>query len=141
MRKVCLKKAVHLRKTLRYLSVTVKEKSSSFGDNQGVVTNSSLPYLSLSKRHNALAYHRVQEMIAANILGYYWVDGKNNPAFASKNWNYSQIWHLLKPLLFYSGNTQDLLDIKEDNTIMENKISASLQETFYQMLPTYNGNK
>jgi hypothetical protein len=28
----------------------------------------------------------------------------------SKHWGYQNIWHLLKPLLFYSGSTIDLLD-------------------------------
>jgi hypothetical protein len=81
-------------------------------------------------------------MIAANILGYYLVDGKNNPAdFVSKHWSYPQIWHLLKPLSFYSGNTQDLLDSKEENTIMDNKINASSQETPYHMFPMCYDNK
>jgi hypothetical protein len=99
-----------------------------FGDNQAVITNSSILHSSLSKRHNALAYRCVREMIAANILGYYLVDGKNNPDdFASKHWRYRQIWHLLKSLFFSSGNTQDMLNSKEDNTVMDNKINASLQ--------------
>jgi hypothetical protein len=82
-------------------------------------------------------------MIAANILGYYWIDGKKNPAYiVSKHKSYPQIWHLLKPLLFYSGNTLDLLDIKEDNTIMDNyNINASSQEASYHMFLTYNDNK
>jgi hypothetical protein len=41
-----------------------------FDDNQAVVMNSSIPHSSLNKRHNALFYHRVREMIAAKILGY-----------------------------------------------------------------------
>jgi hypothetical protein len=63
-------------------------------------------------------------MIAANILYYYWIDGKKNPAdIVSKHWSYPQIWHLLKPLLFYLRNTQDQLDITEDTTIMDNNNS------------------
>jgi hypothetical protein len=70
-----------------------------FGENQAIVMNSSIPHSSLNKRHNALSYHRVREMIAAKILGYYWIDGKLNPAdIVSKHWSYPQIWHLLKPL-------------------------------------------
>jgi hypothetical protein len=80
-------------------------------------------------------------MTAANILGYYLVDGKNNQSdFVRKNQSYPQIWHLLKPLLIYSGNTQDLCDRKEDNTIMENKMNASLQEKSYHSFSTYNDN-
>jgi hypothetical protein len=82
-------------------------------------------------------------MIAANILGYYWIDGKKNQAdIISKHWSYPQIWHLLQPLLFYSGNTQDLLDITEDSTIMDNNNSnASSQEASYHISLPYNDNK
>jgi hypothetical protein len=66
-------------------------------------------------------------MIAANILGYYWIDGKKNPAdTVSKHWSYPQIWHLLKPLLFYSGDTFDLLE--EENILRKNHILISSQE-------------
>jgi hypothetical protein len=59
----------------------------------------------MSKILSALSYHRVKEMIAAKILGYYWIDGKLNPSdIVSKQWAYPQVWHLLKPLLFYSGD-------------------------------------
>ena len=38
----------------------------------------------------------------------------NYPAdVVSKHWSYPQVWHLLKPLLFYSGNTSDLIDEDE----------------------------
>jgi hypothetical protein len=101
-----------------------------------------LKKFSLRKRKNALAYHRVRELIAANILGYYWVDGKNNPAdCVSKHWSYPHIWHLLKPFLFYSGNTPDLLDIKENDNLMDNRINASSQEASYHMFLTYNDEK
>jgi hypothetical protein len=100
--------------TFQYLGVPVNEKSFMFGDSQAVVNNSSIPHSSLNKRHNALAYHRVREMIAANVLGYYWIDGKANPAdIVSKQWGYPQVWHLLKPILFYSGDTADLIHRKD----------------------------
>ncbi len=73
--------------------------------------NSTIPHLSLNKRHNALAYHCVREMIAAKVLGYYWIDGKDTPAdIVSKHWGYQQVWKLLKPLLFYSGDAAELIE-------------------------------
>jgi len=45
---------IDLRMTLRYLGVPVVEKSCLFGDNQSVVTSSTIPHSSLNKRHNAL---------------------------------------------------------------------------------------
>ena len=38
-----------------------------FGDNQSVITSSTIPHSRLSKRHNALSYHRVREAIVAKI--------------------------------------------------------------------------
>jgi hypothetical protein len=108
--RVSVDQIIDFRTTLRYLGVPVNNKSFMFGDNQAVVINSSIPHSSLNKRHNALAYHRVREMIAAKILGYYWIDGKKNPAdIVSKHWSYPQVWHLLKAILFYSGDTKDLI--------------------------------
>jgi hypothetical protein len=101
-----------------------------FGDNQAVVSNSTIPHSSLSKRHNALAYHRVREMISAKILGYYWIDGKRNPTdILSKHWSYPQVWHLLKPLLFYSGEKFDLLE--EENNVTKYHILITSQELSY----------
>jgi hypothetical protein len=52
-------------------------------------------------------------MIAAKVLGYYWIDGKMNPVdIVSKHWAYRQIWHLLKLLLFYYPG--DLIDCEEE---------------------------
>jgi hypothetical protein len=67
--RIAVDQIIDLRTTLRYLGVPVHKKSFMFGDNQSVVINSTIPYSSLNKRHNALAYHRVREMIAADILG------------------------------------------------------------------------
>ena len=93
--RISVDQIIDLQTTLRYLGVPVHHKSYMFGDNQAVVMNSSIQHSSLNKRHNALSYHRLREMIAAKILGYYWIDGKLNPAdIVSKHWAYLQIWHL-----------------------------------------------
>jgi hypothetical protein len=112
---IAVDQIIDLRTTLRYLGVTANNKSFMFEDNQAVVTNSSIPLSSLNKRHNALAYHCVREMIAAKIVGYYWIDGEKNPAdVVSKHWSYPQVWYLLKPLLFYSGDTKNLITYEEN---------------------------
>ena len=112
--RIAVDQIMDMRMTLRYLGVSVRSKSFMFGDNQAVVTNSTIPHSTLNKRHNALAYHRVREMIAAKVLGYYWIDGKSNPAdIVSKHWGYQQVWPLLKPILFYSGDTGLLFDDEE----------------------------
>jgi hypothetical protein len=112
--RIAVDQIIDLRTTLRYLGIPVKQKSFMFGDNQAVVTNSTIPHSSLNKRHNALSYHRVREMIAAKILGYYWIDGKKNPAdVVSKHWGHQQVWHLLKPLLFFCDDLYVNVDPRE----------------------------
>jgi hypothetical protein len=92
-----------------------------FGDNPAVVTNSTITHSSLNKGRNAVSYHRVIELLAAKIVGYYWIDGKKNPAVVvSKHWGHQQVWNLLKQLLFFSGDTESIIngrekDIKEVN--------------------------
>jgi hypothetical protein len=36
-------------------------KAYMFGDNESVITSSTIPHSSLNKRHNALSYHRVMK--------------------------------------------------------------------------------
>jgi hypothetical protein len=97
---------IDLRNTLRYLGVPIKSKSYMFGDNKSVVTSATIPNSGLNKRHNALSYHRVREAIAAKIINFSWIDGKKNPAdVLSKHGGYPQMMPLLKPLLFWRGDT------------------------------------
>lgn len=77
-----------------------------FGDNLSVVTSSSVPHSTLSKRHNALAYHRVREAVAAGITKIFHIEGLKNPAdVLTKHLGYQQAWPHIKPLLFWRGDT------------------------------------
>ena len=98
-----------LRYTLMYLGVPVRSKSYMFGDNKSVVDSASIPSSTLSKKSTLASYHRVREAIAAGYLQFNWKDGKSNPAdILSKHWEFANIWPLLKPLLFWKGDTDEL---------------------------------
>ena len=100
---------IDLRYTLMYLGVPVRSKSYMFGDNKSVVDSASIPTSTLSKKSTLASYHRVREAIAAGYLQFYWKDGKSNPAdIFSKHWEFANIWPLLKPLLFWKGDTDEL---------------------------------
>jgi hypothetical protein len=72
-----------------------------FGDNQSVVTSSTLPHSVLKKRHNLLSYHHVREAIAAGILRFFHMFGSENPAdVLTKHLGHSVFYRLLKPFLF-----------------------------------------
>ena len=100
---------IDLRYTIMYLGVPVRSKSYMFGDNKSVVDSASIPTSTLSKKSTLASYHRVREAIAAGYLQFNWKDGKSNPAdILSKNWEFANIWPLLKPLLFWKGDTDEL---------------------------------
>jgi hypothetical protein len=82
-----------LRYTLCMLGVPAVH-SYMIVDSKSVVLNSTVPHSQLNKRHNALAYHRVQEAIAADILRFFHIDGKKNPAdILSKLCGHLEAWH------------------------------------------------
>ena len=99
-----------IRTTLRYFGVPVG-KSVMFGDNKSVLDSSTIPHSKLTKRHTVLSYHWVREAVAAKVLSFFHIPGKDNPAdVLSKHWGYQQVWPLLQPLLFWEGDTMGILD-------------------------------
>ena len=97
---------IDFRTTLRYLGVPIRDKSYMFGDNKSVVTSSTIPNSTISKRHHLASYHRVREAIAAKFISFHWKDGKSNPAdILSKHWEFATVWPMLKPILFWRGET------------------------------------
>ena len=81
-----------------------------FGDNETVVKGSSIPHIKLHKRHNALSYHRVRHAQAAGIVDVNHIPGIINPAdIMTKHWDMATIYPILRPLLFWEGDTAELL--------------------------------
>lgn len=110
--KTAVQQIAAFRTTLRYLGVPVSGPTYLFGDNESVVKSGSIPHSLLHKRHHALAYHKVREAIASGMVSFHHLPGVINPAdILSKHWGHSCLYHqLLKPILFYFGDTLDLLD-------------------------------
>jgi hypothetical protein len=113
--KTCVERDINLRTLLRYLGVPIYNKAYMFGDNESVVNSSSTPHVKLHKRHNALSFHRVREAVAIKIIGYYHIRSETNPSdVLSKHWGYSQVWPLLRCVLFWRGDTALLLTEQEE---------------------------
>ena len=126
--RICIEQIIDLRTTLRYLGVPIREKSYMFGDNQSVVNSSMQVHAKLHKRHNILSFHRVREAIAAGIVTFQFIPGHLNPAdILSKHWGYSQIWNRLKALLFWHGDTANILD-SDDATSDKRGVTKSEQD-------------
>jgi len=113
--RTCVEQVIDLRTMLHYLGVPIRKKSYMFGDNKSVVDSSITPHAKLHKRHMALSFHRVREAITVKIIAFYHIVGETNPAdILSKHWGYSSVWSLLKALMFWQGDTMDILDLVEE---------------------------
>ena len=112
--RIVVDQIIALRTDLRYFSILIYKKSYLFGDNKNLITSSTIPYSSLIKRHNALAYHCVHEAIVSGFLKFIKIDGVKNPAdILSKHCGMAKAWPLLQPLLFWSGDTVKIRTKKE----------------------------
>ena len=71
---------VEMRYKLRMLGVPIRQRSMMYGDNMSVVLNTTLPSSALKKKHNAIAYHRVREAVAAGIVEFEHIPTEENIA-------------------------------------------------------------
>ncbi len=84
------------------LGVPVSGPSYLFGDNDAVVKSTTIPEFSLKKRVHALNYHRVRKAMAAGIIQYYHIKGKENPSdVLTKFLAHCDWWPLMKPFLHW----------------------------------------
>lgn len=68
--RVAVELVIEVRYKLRMLGVPLEETSLLIGDKMSVILNITLPSSMLKKNHNAIAYHRVREAIAAKIINF-----------------------------------------------------------------------
>jgi hypothetical protein len=59
---------VSLRFKLRMFGIPIDGPANVYGDNEGVVKNTSIPESTLHKKHLSIAYHAVREAVAAGIM-------------------------------------------------------------------------
>jgi hypothetical protein len=59
---------LELRYMLRMMGIKIEPTSNLLCDNQSVVINMQFPSSNLKKKHNAVAYHRCREAVAAGIV-------------------------------------------------------------------------
>jgi hypothetical protein len=92
------------------ISVNEDEYEEIITYNESVVNSSTQPHSKLHKRHNALSFHCIHEAIASGYVMLTHLPGKFNPVdILSKHWGYQTIWPILKPILFFHGDTADLI--------------------------------
>jgi hypothetical protein len=81
---VAMRIAVELIEALRYklrmFGVPIEGATNVFCDNEAVTKNAIYPESTLKKKHNAIAYHRTREAVAAGTIRVTKEDGKTNLA-------------------------------------------------------------
>jgi len=81
---IAMRIAVEMLESLRYklhvFGAPLEGPVNTFGDNSSVVMNATHPASTLKKKHNAIAYHKVREAIASNIMCIGWVQSNKNLA-------------------------------------------------------------
>ena len=94
--------AVEITYTLQMLGVPLDGSILILGDNKSVVLNTiTIPSSALKKKHNAIAYHRVREVIAAHLICFCHVDTEVNlEDILTKPLANDDFHRLAKPLLF-----------------------------------------
>jgi hypothetical protein len=63
---------------LRSLGVALDGPALMLGGNMTVVLNTTDPSSVLKKKHNAIAYHRVREAVAARIMRFAYMKSEEN---------------------------------------------------------------
>jgi hypothetical protein len=104
--RIAVELMLEVRYKLRMLGVPLETTSMMVGDNMSVILNTTLPSSMLKKKHNAIAYHRVREAVAARIIDFTHIESKLNVADILTKPLGNEIFHgLMKEYLFRRPKT------------------------------------
>ena len=99
--RIAIEVILELRYQLRMLGVPIDGSALLLGDSTSMVLNTTVPSSVLKKKHNAIAYHRVREAIAAGDVHFCHIRSELNIADCITKALGNQPFHsLIKPVLF-----------------------------------------
>ena len=108
------------------LGVPVVGPTTMYGDNMSVILNTTVPSSQLKKKHNAIAYHRVREAIAAKILTLQHIPSTENIAdVLTKPLPVNTFYHLLEPVLFREQPNATIIEAFDVTTTGEQPIPVT----------------
>ena len=89
---------------LRMLGVPLDGPALLLGDNNSVILNMTVPSSPLKKKHNAIAWHCIREVITCKIIVFTKIDSKDNYSdMLMKPLPPLLFCHLVEPLLFHQA--------------------------------------
>ena len=81
--------------------MTLDGPTLELGDNKSVVLNTTVPSCALKKKHNAIAYLRVREEIAAKVMRFACIKSEENVSdILTKPLSNEQIHYMMNKWLF-----------------------------------------
>jgi hypothetical protein len=93
---------LEVRFKLRSLGVDLDGPALMLGDNMSVALNTSVPSSILKKNHNTIAYHHVQEAIAAKVMRFAYVKSDENVSdILTKPLSNENFYYLVENWLFH----------------------------------------
>lgn len=99
--RIVVEAIMEIRYKLRMMGLAVEKASTIFGDNQAIITNMQFPTSSIKKKHNAVAYHKIREAVAAGFVRIGHVRGNANIAdILTKPLGGSEYYKYLCPVLY-----------------------------------------
>jgi hypothetical protein len=78
--RVAVEAVLERRYKLRMMGIQIEDTTNVLSDNQAVVINTQFPSSNLKKKHNAVAYHKCREAVAAGIVRTGHIPSKDNIA-------------------------------------------------------------
>jgi hypothetical protein len=92
---------LEVRYMLWLLVVALDGPALMLGNNMSVVLNTTVPSSVLKKKHNAIAYHRVREAIAARMMRFAYIKSEENVSdVLTKPLSNEKFHYLMKMWLF-----------------------------------------
>ena len=76
--RIAVDQIIVVRNALRSIGIPILVESYLFGDKKGVIQNATNPEAQCKKKHNALAFHRTREAVAASISLPTKIDSEDN---------------------------------------------------------------
>ena len=103
--RIAIECILEFRFKLRMMGFTIDGPAVLLVDNEAVVKNTLLPSSTLKKKHNAIAYHKVREAVAAGIVKVAHVNGEVNMAdILTKLLSPAKYYQLLRHVIFRCDN-------------------------------------
>lgn len=124
---------MQFRYMMRMLGVPLDGPATLCGDNRAVMINTTVPSSQLKKKHNAIAYHRVREAIAAKIMRFVKVRTEHNCADILTKPLKNPVFHeitskiLFRKLQWHVHSKECILDENVKVNCLESPVSLTLK--------------